>query len=86
VRKRKELDGSASNGRKGAGFAGGGLRRGRHLRPGSISIEFPGALLGGLSYYFGLTSQDRVGQILDIAAAVLNLISMIISGLSGPPQ
>jgi hypothetical protein len=51
-----------------------------------ISIEFPGIILGGLGYYFGLTSQDRVGQILGIAAAVLNVISMVISGLSGPPQ
>ncbi len=51
-----------------------------------ISIEFPGILLGGLGYYVGLTSQDRVGQILGIAAAVLNVISMVISGLSGPPQ
>jgi hypothetical protein len=51
-----------------------------------ISIEFPGIILGGLGYYFGLTSQDRVGQILGIAAAVLNVVSMVISGLSGPPQ
>jgi hypothetical protein len=51
-----------------------------------ISIEFPGIILGGLGYYFGLTSQDRVGQILGIAAAVLNVISMVISGLSEPPQ
>jgi hypothetical protein len=51
-----------------------------------ISIEFPGIILGGLGYYFGLTRQDRVGQILGIAAAVLNVISMIISGLSGPSQ
>ena len=51
-----------------------------------ISIEFPGIILGGLGYYFGLTSQDRVGQILGIAAAVLNVISIVISGLSGPPQ
>ncbi len=51
-----------------------------------ISIEFPGILLGGLGYYFGLTSQDRVSQILGIAAAILNVLSMIISGLSGPPQ
>ena len=51
-----------------------------------ISIEFAGIILGGLGYYFGLTSQDRVGQILGIAAAILNVISMIISGLSGPPQ
>jgi hypothetical protein len=51
-----------------------------------ISIEFPGIILGGLGYYFGLTSQDRVGQILGIAAAVLCVISMVISGLSEPPQ
>jgi hypothetical protein len=51
-----------------------------------ISIEFPGIIMGGLGYYFGLTSQDRIGQILGIAAAVLNVISMVISGLSGPPQ
>jgi hypothetical protein len=51
-----------------------------------ISIEFPRIILGGLGYYFGLTSQDRLGQVLGIAAAVLNMISMIISGLTGPPQ
>ena len=51
-----------------------------------ISIEFPGLILGGLGYYFGLTSQNRTGQILGVAAAVLNVISMLISGLSGPPQ
>ena len=51
-----------------------------------ISIEFPGIILGVLGYYFGLTSQDRTSQILGIVAAVLNVISMIISGLSGPPQ
>ena len=51
-----------------------------------ISIEFPGIILGGLGYYLGLTSQDRVGQVLGVAAAVLNMISMVISGLSGPPQ
>ena len=51
-----------------------------------ISIEFPGIILGGLGYYLGLTSQDRVGQILGVAAAVLNVISMLLSGLSGPLQ
>ncbi len=51
-----------------------------------ISIEFPGIILGGLGYYVGLRSQDRVGQILGIVAAVLNVISMVVSGLSGPPQ
>jgi hypothetical protein len=51
-----------------------------------ISIEIPGLILGGLGYYFGLTSQNRTGRILGVAAAVLNVISMLISGLSGPPQ
>ncbi len=51
-----------------------------------ISIEFPGIILGALGYYLGLTSQDRRTQILGITAAVLNLISMVISGLSGLPQ
>jgi hypothetical protein len=51
-----------------------------------ISIEFPGIILGALGYYLGLTSQDRRTQILGIIAAVLNVISMVISGLSGLPQ
>jgi hypothetical protein len=51
-----------------------------------ISIEFPGIMLGGLGYYFSLTGRDRVGQILGIAAAALNAISMGISGLEAPPQ
>ena len=51
-----------------------------------ISIEFPGIILGAVGYYLGLTSQDRITQILGIIAAVLNVISMAISGLSGPPQ
>jgi hypothetical protein len=45
-----------------------------------------GIILGGLGYYLGLTSQDRVGQFLGIAAAVLSVVSMGISGLEGPPQ
>ncbi len=51
-----------------------------------ISIEYVGIILGGIGYYFGLTSQDRMGQILGIAAAVLSVVSMGISGLEGPPQ
>jgi hypothetical protein len=51
-----------------------------------ISIEFPGIILGGLGYYLGLTSQNRRSQILGIVAAVLNVISMVISGLLGLPQ
>jgi hypothetical protein len=51
-----------------------------------ISIEFPGIILGALGYYLGLTSQDRRSQILGIVAAVLNVMSMVLSGLSGPPQ
>ena len=51
-----------------------------------ISIEYVGIILGGIGYYLGLTSQDRMGQILGIAAAVLSVVSMGVSGLEGPPQ
>ena len=51
-----------------------------------ISIELPGIILGALGYYLGLTSQDRASQILGIVATVLNVICVVISGLSGPPQ
>ncbi len=51
-----------------------------------ISIEYVGLILGGVGYYFGLTSQDRMGQILGIIAAALNVVSMGISGLEGPLQ
>ncbi|MFL5992291.1 MAG: hypothetical protein ACJ73W_09910 [Rubrobacteraceae bacterium] len=51
-----------------------------------VSIELPGILLGGLGYYLGLTSQDRASQILGIVAVVLNVISLVISGLSAPPR
>ena len=51
-----------------------------------ISIEFPGILLGGLGYYFGLTADDRVGQTLGILAAALSVISIGVSGLEAAPQ
>ena len=51
-----------------------------------ISIEFPGIILGGLGYYFGLRSQDRFGQILGGVTIVLCVISIGVSGLEGPPQ
>ena len=51
-----------------------------------ISIEIPGIILGGLGYYFGLRDGDRIGQILGIAAVVLCVVSIIISGLGAPPQ
>ncbi len=51
-----------------------------------ISIELPGIILGGLGYYFGLRSGNRTEQILGIVAVVLNVISILISGLSTPPQ
>ena len=51
-----------------------------------VSIELPGVLLGGLGYYLGLTGQDRASQILGIIAVVLNVISLVISGLAAPPQ
>jgi hypothetical protein len=55
-----------------------------------VSIEFPGIILGGLGYFFCLQSGgqggSRGGQILGIAAVVLCVISIAVSGLSGPPQ
>ena len=51
-----------------------------------ISIEYVGIILGGIGYYFGLTSRDRMGQILGIAAVVLSVFSMGIGGLEGPPH
>ena len=55
-----------------------------------VSIEFPGIILGGLGYYFCLPSGgqggSRAGQILGIAAAVLSVVSIAVSGLTGPPQ
>lgn len=55
-----------------------------------ISIEFPGIILGGLGYYFCLPSGSaggsRAGQILGIAAVVLSVVSIVVSGLTGSPQ
>ena len=51
-----------------------------------VSIELPGIILGGLGYYFGLRSGNRAQQILGIVAVVLNVISILVSGLSAPPQ
>jgi uncharacterized RDD family membrane protein YckC len=55
-----------------------------------ISIEFPGIILGGLGYFFcmqsGVQEGSRPGQILGMAAVVLSVISMVVSGLTGPPQ
>lgn len=51
-----------------------------------VSIELPGIILAGVGYYFALTAGERTGQLLGIAAAVLNVVSVVISGLSGPPQ
>ena len=51
-----------------------------------ISIEFPGILFGALGYYFSLQAGNRGGQLLGIAAAVLCVISMLLSGLINPPQ
>ncbi len=51
-----------------------------------ISIELPGILLGALGYYLALASGDRPAQILGIVAAVLNVISVLISGLGMDPQ
>ncbi len=51
-----------------------------------ISIELPGIILGGLGYYFGVRTGNRAEQILAIVAVILNVISILVSGLSGPPQ
>jgi hypothetical protein len=55
-----------------------------------ISIEFPGIALGGLGYFFCLPSGgrggSRAGQVLGIAAVVLSVVSIAVSGLTGPPQ
>ena len=55
-----------------------------------ISIEFPGIILGALGYFFCLQSGaqegSRAGQLLGIAAVVLSVISIVVSGLIGPPQ
>ena len=51
-----------------------------------ISIEFLGIILGGLGYYFGLRSQDRLGQILGGVAIVLCVLSIGVSGLEDAPQ
>jgi hypothetical protein len=55
-----------------------------------ISIEFPGIIVGGLGYFFCLPSGglggSRAGQILGIAAVILSVISIAVSGLTEPPQ
>jgi hypothetical protein len=55
-----------------------------------VSIEFPGIVLGTLGYYFclqgGGQGGSRAGQILGIVAVVLSVISIAVSGLTGPPQ
>lgn len=55
-----------------------------------VSIEFPGIILGALGYYFCLQSGNQggsgAGRILGIVAVVLSVVSIAISGLSGPPQ
>ncbi len=86
MRIREEVDGSTRDDRKGTCLLGLVCAVVGIFVLESLSIEFPGIILGGLSYYSGLTSQDRVGQILGVATVVLNVISMVISGLSGPPQ
>jgi hypothetical protein len=51
-----------------------------------VSIEFPGIILGGLGYYFGLQGGNRAGQILGIVAVVFSVVSIVMSGVSGGPQ
>jgi hypothetical protein len=51
-----------------------------------ISIELPGIMLGAAGYAFGLSGRDRTSQVLGIAAVVLCVLSMLVSGLTAPPQ
>jgi hypothetical protein len=51
-----------------------------------ISIEFPGIILGGLGYYFGLQGANRTGQILGIVAVVLSVVAIVVSGVVGGQQ
>lgn len=51
-----------------------------------VSIELPGIVLAALAYYFGLTGRDRLGRILGVAAAVVNVVSVGVSGLEAPLQ
>lgn len=51
-----------------------------------ISLELAGIILGTLGYSFGLHREDRLGQALGVTAIVLCVISVGISGLTGPPQ
>ncbi len=51
-----------------------------------ISVEYPGIIVGALGYYFGLRGGDRLARLLGIVAVVLCVVSMGISGLTGPPQ
>ncbi len=51
-----------------------------------ISIELPGLMFCALAYYFSLASRDRAGRILSIAAAGLNVASIVVSGIRGIPQ
>lgn len=50
------------------------------------SIEFPGIILGGIGYYLGLRSRDRITQVLGIAAVVLCTVSLFVSAFNEPPQ
>ena len=45
-----------------------------------ISIEFPGIILGGLGYYFCLPGGSQGGS------GAGQILSIAISGLTGPPQ
>ena len=57
---------------------------GRALCPMGLACATAAILLGGLGYYLCLTSGDEVGQTLGVFAAVLNAVSMGVSGLEGP--
>jgi hypothetical protein len=51
-----------------------------------ISIEMLGIILGALGYAFAAQREDQFDQGLGIAAIILCLAAIFISGLTGPPQ
>jgi hypothetical protein len=51
-----------------------------------ISIELPGLMFCALAYYVSPASRGRAGRILGIAAAGLNVVSIVVSGVLELPQ
>jgi hypothetical protein len=51
-----------------------------------ISVEMFGIILGALGYAFAFQREDQFEQGLGIAAIILCLAAILISGVRGPPQ